>query len=112
MKSRRSDRPTRRALLAGLGGAWLLPSGCHAPDDAGDTAAEPSELWLSAHGGDQASYALLVASAEGVVARIESGFRGHDERRPPTTDRKAGGHAAPAKRQGERAGKPFRRRED
>jgi len=78
VKSRRSDRPTRRALLAGLGGAWLLPSGCHAPDDAGDTAAEPSELWLSAHGGDQASYALLVASAEGVVARIESGFRGHD----------------------------------
>jgi ATP-dependent RNA helicase DeaD len=40
------------------------------------------------------------------------GFRSHDERRPATSDRKAGGHSAPAKRQGERAGKPFRRRED
>ena len=40
------------------------------------------------------------------------GFRGHDERRPPATDRKAGGHSAPVKRQGERGGKPFRRRED
>ena len=46
------------------------------------------------------------------------GFRGHDERRPhderraPATDHKAGGHSAPVKRQGERAGKPFRRRED
>lgn len=75
---RRCVLPSRRAFLAGLGGAWLLPSACHVPYDEGAEASEPSELWLSAHGADDASYALLIASAEGVVARVESGFRGHD----------------------------------
>lgn len=70
--------PSRRAFLAGLGSAWVLPSACQTPDDEGAEAYEPSELWLSAHGADDASYALLVASAEGVLARVESGFRGHD----------------------------------
>lgn len=78
MKPLRTHRASRRAFLAGLGGAWLLPSACDAPGDEGAEASEPSELWLSAHGADEASYALLVASAEGVVARIEAGFRGHD----------------------------------
>jgi hypothetical protein len=78
VKALRTHRTSRRAFLAGLGGACLLPAGCQAPEDTAGNAAEPSELWLSAHGADEASYALLVASAEGVVARIESGFRGHD----------------------------------
>jgi hypothetical protein len=71
---------SRRALLAvggRLGALSVFGASC-ADRSESDDDEEPSELWLSAHGADEASFGLVIAGPSGVAATIPSGFRGHD----------------------------------
>lgn len=69
---RTPDWITRRSLLTALGGLCVLSAGCE------DAEGSEPELWVSAHGADDASFGLVVAGPLGVVSIIKSGFRGHD----------------------------------
>lgn len=61
----------RRRLLVGSCALWATPLGC---DDAD---ALDTELWASAQGGEDGSYALVVAGPGGVHSRFASAVRGH-----------------------------------
>lgn len=70
----------RRQFIIGLGALAAMPTGCS--DD------PPREIWVSAEGDDDDGYGIVAAGPDGVIATVESGFRGHAVAQRPDDPRR------------------------